>query len=177
MSNRNVRQHVCVVNSVCPDLLFRGVTGLPHLPTKSTRAYCSMSRGDGYDELYEVIGERIADARRALGMSQAKLAVAVGLTRASVVNIERGRQRPPVHLIWQVAATLNVEATRLIPLKRELDARGAPVQLDANVVAYIEQFARNDPSTKRLLTDFIQRATSKIEGNDGRPDEASGAAT
>jgi transcriptional regulator with XRE-family HTH domain len=136
-----------------------------------------MSRGDGYDELYEAVGERIAVARRGIGMSQAKLAHTVGLTRASVVNIERGRQRPPLHLIWQIAAALNVEATRLIPLKRELDARGAPVQLDANVVAYIEHFAQNDPSTKRLLTDFIQRATSKIEGNDGRAEEEPKSAT
>jgi DNA-binding XRE family transcriptional regulator len=136
-----------------------------------------MSRGDGFDELYEAIGERIAEVRRATSMSQAKLALTVGLTRASVVNIERGWQRPPLHLIWQIAAALNVEVTRLIPLKRELDARGAPVQLDANVVSYIEQFAQNDPSTKRLLTDFIQRATSKIEGNDGRAEEATESAT
>ena len=104
-------------------------------------------------------------------MSQAKLAEQVGITRASVVNIERGRQRPPVHLMWQIATALNVEPIRFIPLKRDMDARGAPVQLDAKVITYIEQAAQNDPSTKRLLTDFIQRATSKIEGNDDRADE------
>lgn len=131
-----------------------------------------MARGDGFDGLYEAVGERVSAARRGSGLSQAKLAEAVGLTRASVVNIERGRQRAPLHLLWQIAAALGVEVTRLIPLPRELDARGAPVQLDAHVVAYIEHFAQNDQSTKRLLTDFIQRATSRIEGSDGRTEEA-----
>ena len=131
-----------------------------------------MVRRDGYDRLYEAIGERIGSARKAAGLSQGKLAQKVGVARASVVNIEHGRQRPPIHLVWQIATALGVEASQLIPLQRELAARDAPVQLGAEVVAYIEQAAQNDPATKRLLTDFIQRATSKIEGQDGRPEES-----
>lgn len=131
-----------------------------------------MTRGDGHDPLYEAVGDRIAVARKAAGLSQEKLARRVGVTRASIVNIERGRQRPPLHLLWQIASVLGVEAARIVPLQRELAARDEPVQLDAKVVAYIEKEAQDDPATKRLLTDFIQRATSKIEGQDGKPKEA-----
>jgi len=132
-----------------------------------------MSRGDGYDGLYEAVGDRIAAARKAAGLSQEKLAKKAGVTRASIVNIEHGRQRPPLHLLWQIATSLELEAARLIPLQRELAARDAPVQLGAKVVAYIERAAQDDPATKRLLTDFIQKATSKIEGQDGKAEEAS----
>jgi transcriptional regulator with XRE-family HTH domain len=131
-----------------------------------------MARRDGYDRLYEAIGERITGARKAQGLSQGKLAEKVGVTRASIVNIEHGRQRPPLHLLWQIATSLGVEPSQLIPLQRELAARDAPVQLGADVVASIERAAQNDPATKRLLTDFIQKATSKIEGQDGRPEKA-----
>lgn len=126
-----------------------------------------MSRGDGHEALYQSVGDRISAARKAAGLSQGKLAAKVGVTRASIVNIERGRQRPPLHLLWQIAAALELEVIRLIPLTRELAEHRAPVHLDADVVAYIERAAQDDPATKRLLTDFIQRATLKIEGQDG----------
>ena len=131
-----------------------------------------MARGDGCDALYEAVGERIARARKAAEISQTKLALKVGVARASIVNIERGRQRPPISLVWQIADALSVEAATLIPLRRELAARDAPVQLDADVVAYIERAAQDDPATKRLLTDFIQKATTKIDGRDGTRQEA-----
>jgi transcriptional regulator with XRE-family HTH domain len=83
-----------------------------------------------------------------------------------VVNIESGRQRPPVHLLWELAGALNVEIAHLLPQRRELAEGGAPVQLDDRVVAYIEQAAQDDPSTRRLLLDFIQRATAKIDDAD-----------
>ena len=132
-----------------------------------------MSRGDGNDPLYDAIGERVTRARGTAGLSQAKLAIKVGVTRASIVNIERGRQRAPIHLLWQIAAALGTEASKLIPSPRELAARDAPVQLDAEVVASIERAARDDPAKKRLLTDFIKKATIKIEGQDGTHEEAS----
>lgn len=122
-----------------------------------------MSRDDGHDPLYQEIGRRLARARAAAGLSQAKLAAKVRVTRTSVVNVERGRQRPPVHLLWDMAAALDVEVTSLLPQRRELAERGTPVQLDPTVVAYIEQAARDDPGTKRLLLDFIQQATAKID--------------
>lgn len=131
-----------------------------------------MTRGDGHDPLYETVGERIASARAATGVSQAKLAQVVGVTRASIVNIERGRQRAPLHLLWQIAAALKIDMVSLIPIERELAARDAPVQLDAKVVAYIEQAAQDDPATKRLLTNFIQKATTRMEGQDGTTDQA-----
>lgn len=126
-----------------------------------------MSRGDGYDPLYEAAGEHIARSRGAAGLSQARLALKVGVTRASIVNIEKGRQRAPLHLLWQIARALGVEPSRLLPSPRELAARDAPVQLDPEVVASIERAAQNDPAAKRLLTDFIQKATTRIEGQDG----------
>ncbi len=131
-----------------------------------------MARGDGYDVLYEAIGERVAKARAALHISQDKLARKVGVTRASIVNVERGRQRAPVHVLWQIAGVLGVEPSRLLPSERELAARDRPVQLDAAVVAYIERVAEENPATKRLLTEFIQQATTTIEGQDGTRPEA-----
>lgn len=129
-----------------------------------------MPRDDGFDPLYLEIGARIARAREAAGLSQAKLSTEVKVTRTSIVNIEHGRQRLPIWLLWRIAGVLGLEVGRFLPLRRELAERGAPVHLDAKVVAVIEAAAANDPATKRRLQDFIQQATSRIETPDASPE-------
>jgi transcriptional regulator with XRE-family HTH domain len=121
-----------------------------------------MPRADGWDHVYGDVGARIARARRATGLSQKKLADAVHVTRTSIVNVEAGRQRAPLHLLWQIAAVLDVEVADLVPTRADLVANSAPLQLDATVVELIEQAAANDDSTKRLLMEFIQQAKSKL---------------
>lgn len=130
-----------------------------------------MTRGDGYDALYEEVGDRISKARATAGISQGKLATRVGVTRVSIVNLEHGRQRAPLHVLWRIATALGVEPARLVPSPRELAARDAPMELGAEVVASIERAARDDPAARRLLTNFIQKATTKIEGHDGTHEE------
>jgi len=50
-----------------------------------------------------------------LGLSQEKLAEEIEMSRVSVVNIEKGRQSPPLHLLWVIAKNLNVEFESLLP--------------------------------------------------------------
>src|SRR4051812_25353857 len=112
-----------------------------------------MSRGDRFDYLYEVVGERVSSARRNKGLRQGHLADRVGVTRASIVNIEGGRKRPPLHLLWQIAASLDLDLHRLIPSADELATAGDPVQLEPQIVASIEKAAQNNPAAKKLLAD------------------------
>jgi len=130
-----------------------------------------MPKADGHDPLYLAVGQRVEVARRAAGMSQAKLANAVSLTRASIVNIEHGRQRPPLHVLWQIAEALQVDPAELIPRRSELAERTESVHLDRAVVRQIQKVAENDPEAKRLLTAFIQRATAQITGTDDVSEE------
>lgn len=125
-------------------------------------------RGDGYDALYEWVGGRLAQARRSAKLSQEVLASRVGLTRASIVNIERGRQRPPLHLLWQLAALCSVDPLSLLPTQDQLEARASTVELTPKVLKAIETAATSDPETRRLVTEFIQKATARIEATDGR---------
>lgn len=58
-------------------------------------------------------GERVAIARDMKGMRQADLAHAIGLTRTSVVNIERGRQRVLLETAVLIAKALGVSLNAL----------------------------------------------------------------
>lgn len=64
--------------------------------------------------LYRSIGAHIAAARKERGIRQADLATAVGLTRASVANIENGVQRVQVHTLIAAAQAIGLDPADLI---------------------------------------------------------------
>lgn len=64
--------------------------------------------------LYAQIGRNVVTAREQRGTIQADLAMAVGLTRSSITNIEAGRQRTPVHILVALSQALGVEFVDLL---------------------------------------------------------------
>ncbi|MEU6326751.1 helix-turn-helix transcriptional regulator [Streptomyces sp. NPDC047049] len=68
------------------------------------------------DYFYECFGDRVRRARTALGLNQQALGDAVGLNRTSISNIEKGRQRVALHMLYEFAAALRVEPEALLPV-------------------------------------------------------------
>ena len=79
-----------------------------------------MSLNPRQDELYRVLGRRIRRIREDGGITQDDLASAVGLSRTSITNLELGRQKPPLHVLFFMAEKLDAELKELIPLRQEL---------------------------------------------------------
>jgi transcriptional regulator with XRE-family HTH domain len=48
-------------------------------------------------------------------MTQETLAKRIGLCRATYANIEAGRQRVPLDVVWRVAIVLRVPFDKLLP--------------------------------------------------------------
>jgi transcriptional regulator with XRE-family HTH domain len=59
------------------------------------------------DFLYESIGEQIRTLRKKSRFSQEQLAQKLRLSRVSIVNIEKGRQHPSIHLLIDISRVLN----------------------------------------------------------------------
>jgi transcriptional regulator with XRE-family HTH domain len=118
-----------------------------------------------FDELYRELGRRIRQARERNGerLSQDALAKRLGISRASVVNIEAGRQRAPLHLLWQIAELLGTDLTQLIPRSEELLAPANQVRLDKEMMKQIEEAANGDPGAIKVLTGFVGKLKSTIE--------------
>lgn len=91
-----------------------------------------------HDELYAEIGKRIRDARERHGLTQEDLATAISLTRTSITNIERGRQRFLLHTLYDIAVALHEEPYVLLPgldvLQPPTPAKGNPEDLKREVV-------------------------------------------
>lgn len=71
-------------------------------------------------QLYKTIGERLKQLRLEAGMTQAQLAAATGVLRTSVTNIEAGRQKPPLHLLYRMCVVLDVEVSSIVPSNEEV---------------------------------------------------------
>lgn len=76
------------------------------------------------DRLYRLLGERVR-ARRTGRLTQVKLAQMVCVARTSLTNLERGKQRLPIHLLMRIADALDCELADLMPSRSELGLAGA----------------------------------------------------
>lgn len=66
--------------------------------------------------IYEALGRQISTRRQELEKSQDQLAREIGISRASLANIELGRQNVYVHQIVQIARALGMSSAReLVP--------------------------------------------------------------
>lgn len=61
------------------------------------------------------VGLRLQRARKERGITQAQLAKRLALPRPSYANIESGRQRVPLDVVWRAAVVLEVSLTSLVP--------------------------------------------------------------
>lgn len=61
-------------------------------------------------ELYRRLGRAVAARRRSLGLTQGQIAAQLGLSRASLANLENGRQRIMVHQLFGLVNALRLNS-------------------------------------------------------------------
>lgn len=71
-----------------------------------------------FAEIYRKFGEVVRGLRKRVGLSQASLARSVGLSRPSIANIEKGRQRVFLDQLFAIAAALDVDVRELLPSRK-----------------------------------------------------------
>jgi transcriptional regulator with XRE-family HTH domain len=120
-----------------------------------------------FDEIYRGVGRKIRQTRENQRLSQDSLAQRLGISRTSMVNIEAGRQRAPLHVLWQIAELLQTKLILLIPSPEELLAPQNTTVLDREMMKQIEEVANGDPATIKVLTGFV---TKKLKGKVNSPD-------
>ena len=61
-------------------------------------------------ELYRRLGQTVAKRRRELRLTQSDIAEKLGLSRASLANLENGRQRIMVHQLFALVNALELKS-------------------------------------------------------------------
>ncbi|MDX1752010.1 MAG: helix-turn-helix transcriptional regulator [Salinimicrobium sediminis] len=111
---------------------------------------------DEQNFLYEFLGNKIREIRISSDMSQKELASKLSLSRASIVNIEKGRQHPSLHLIIDISRIFNV------PLNFFLDRRfWSDSKNDLKKVkSRIKESSSNKVDREKIL-EFYKKVSSK----------------
>ena len=100
------------------------------------------------EQFYIELGAKISSIRKDKGIGQEVLADFLQMSRPSVANIEKGRQRPSVITLALIANFLGVEVSKLIPSISNIDIntlslRGVDIE-------------ENNQITKESLNSFLQ---------------------
>jgi transcriptional regulator with XRE-family HTH domain len=109
-----------------------------------------------FDWIYRDIGNVVRRRRKKLGMTQEKLAPLVGFSRASVANIETGRQKLLVHQIYALAEALQLVPEDLLPR-----AKRTPSPTEVELPADLSSLQ------KEQVSQFIMDTSSEEESNGG----------
>jgi transcriptional regulator with XRE-family HTH domain len=109
--------------------------------------------------LYETVGTRLREARRKAELSQQKVAMRLGVGRASIANFESGNQRLPLDTIYRFAQIVKMPVAKLFPSLDEFESQGtSSVMIGGQAHAvrpHLVSFAR---TMKELLDDDLQKA-------------------
>ena len=107
------------------------------------------------DKLYQEIGIRIRDAREANGTTQELFSSQLGLSRASIINLEKGRHRPSLHLLLDIAEILQLDYTTLIPVEKPVTTIRTKKPFDLNEVVSYEKLSRSTEDTIKQIISSI----------------------
>ncbi|HEY4311093.1 MAG TPA: helix-turn-helix transcriptional regulator [Pirellulales bacterium] len=109
-------------------------------------------------DVYPLLGRAVAKRREQLQLTQAEVASRIGLTRASLANIETGRQKVLLHHIYLLAEALGLSSILdLVPAAFEGGVRDEPLALNIKVTpaqkaqlqSLVRQAMATGPSDKR----------------------------
>jgi len=62
---------------------------------------------------YKLLGSKITSERNRFGITQEKLGEILGLSRVSIVNLEKGKQKPSVYQLYRIANKFNISLDSL----------------------------------------------------------------
>lgn len=114
-----------------------------------------MGKIQDVDKFYADLGENIKTYRTKQGYNQDELAKFLDLTRTSVVNIEKGRQRPPLHTVYDLAVFFNIDIKDLLPAKDEKQQIDLKKSVKDNIQT-IEKKFKDVPIDEEKLSLFFQ---------------------
>lgn len=108
---------------------------------------------------FKKLGARIAEQRRAIGMTQQQLGDMVEITQQQVASFEIGRRRVPVSLLPQLARALAVSVEELIGGEAAPAKRGPAPKLQQQLERITRLPKAQQRFVMRMLDTVIQQAS------------------
>jgi len=93
--------------------------------------------------------------RLELGMTQAQLAASADILRTSIANIEAGRQKAPLHVLYKVSAALDIDLLTVLPSVADV------VQRNTVFVEQDESIKATMPKAALFLRQLLDEASQR----------------
>lgn len=109
--------------------------------------------------LYLEIGKKLKASRLNKGLNQNQLAEEIsGIGRTSISNLEQGKQQPPLHILYQICHTLDMDIQSILPTYREIDL--LITENENNLKNQLKSYDFKD-KTKENISDFLSEIFSE----------------
>lgn len=115
------------------------------------------------DKFYEEIGERIRQKRIEAGINQEVFSQLLDLTRGSVVNIEKGRQRPSLYLLITISQIIGVDYIDLVPMELNIQRLPKTVEepIEINFDEVVSSSVDLNQKAKTSVNEFVSQLKRK----------------
>jgi transcriptional regulator with XRE-family HTH domain len=106
------------------------------------------------DDFYSELGDRIKTERLKRKINQEELGSQLDLTRASIINLEKGRHRPSIYQLIMIANFFDIDYTNLIPVVTEKQKKKSKASIaDLNNMVTDQQEVGK--SARTAVLDFL----------------------
>lgn len=103
--------------------------------------------------LYQKLGQHLRQKREAANLTQGHLAEGVGVLRTSITNIEAGRQKAPLHLIYELCGVLRVDIKDVLPTLSDLaETQNSTIEIGGRL-------KNVPPRSAELIDELLHNAT------------------
>jgi transcriptional regulator with XRE-family HTH domain len=111
----------------------------------------------------ETFSERFARLRKARGLSQRALAKQIGISQRVVAYYESESERPPAHLLTDLARVLEVTTDDLLGLTK---SEAAPFEADVRVWKRLQKIQKMPPRTRKTVLRLVDSVIASYSKGD-----------
>jgi len=111
--------------------------------------------------LYKILGNRIKNRREDLKINQTDLGEKVGIGRSSITNIENGRQKPPLSIIYKICRELDIDVHTILPTYGEVEEIINSDNDKSSLKPYYEKYGL-DENLQREIDNLFNKNTDAI---------------
>lgn len=100
-------------------------------------------------EIYRLVGMQIRKERNKRRLTQEELGSRIKLTRTSITNIEKGRQKVLLHTLFEISQALNAPLEELLAPLNSLSQSLRVEELPPNLTASVKDWILSGVATVR----------------------------
>lgn len=107
---------------------------------------------DNDTEFFQSFGKRVAELRKARGLTQAELGEQIGVNQTAIGSYEIGRRRIPLSQVAPLAEALGVSVAELVELQPSANGKPGPTP---KLQRQIEQVGKLPRAKQKFVSDML----------------------